>query len=118
MVPGICVHLSCVCAALHDSFPLVMQKYGCRIGCPVACKCQLPPFCVSKSGTVLFQCEFHLSTCLRLCLGLRSEIGSVYCVGMPQRLEGVVVFEGVVAVGGVGVNAGGGVYLGGFSMRG
>ena len=30
---------------------------------------------------------------IRLCLGLRSENGSVYCVGMPQRLEGVIVFE-------------------------
>ena len=57
-----------------------------------------------------FNCSRKLtvSTCSSV-VGDRSENGSVYCVGMPQRLEGVVVFVGVVAVAGVGQDWGGGV---------
>ena len=50
--------------------------------------------------------KFFTAPTFRYEMGLTFENGSVYCVGMPWRLEGVVVFEGVIAVGGVSLNRG------------
>ena len=65
------------------------------------------PFVWRVEGRPKRSQQSHRRCPIRLCLGLGSENGSIYCVGMPQRLEGVIVFEGVVAVGGVGLIRGG-----------